>query len=76
MTKIIEDLDKKIQKSLERKHETSINQILNIKNKLFPNNSLQERNDNFYNFYANNDQFIHELKEVLDPFDLIFNIID
>lgn len=75
VSKIIEELEKKIVKNLEKKNETSISQILNIKSKLFPNEGLQERSDNFLNFYINNQLFIDDLMQELSPFEIKFNII-
>lgn len=75
VSKIIEDLEKKILKTLEKKNETSIGQILNIRAKLFPNDGLQERSENFLNFYINNQNFVDELLNILAPFEFKFNII-
>jgi len=35
----------------KQKHETAINQIRSLKDKLFPDNGLQERKENFLNFF-------------------------
>ena len=55
----------------KEKHDISINQINKIKNKLFPNNVLQERTDNFIAFYLNHgNKFIETLiKEMLKNFE-------
>jgi bacillithiol synthase len=45
-------LEKKMVRAEKRKFESEINQLTKIKNSLFPNNSLQERNDNFSLLYA------------------------
>jgi bacillithiol biosynthesis cysteine-adding enzyme BshC len=75
MTKILDDFEKKVQKALERKNETAINQVMNIKTKLFPNDGLQERHDNFFSFYVINQEIIQVLVDDLDPFDFIFNVL-
>ena len=70
-TKIIkglEGLEKRIQKAEKQKHSVKLNQIESIKQKLFPNNGLQERTDNFMSFYLRYGQgFIDLLLEHQDP---------
>ncbi len=73
--KNLDNIEKRLRKSEERKHETALKQIEGIKDKLFPGGGLQERHDNFLNFYLNNPNFINELLEKFDPFDLRFNIL-
>ena len=52
----------------KQKHEIALNQIRKLKEKLFPNNGLQERYDNFLNFYTRyGHDFISTLIEVLNP---------
>jgi bacillithiol biosynthesis cysteine-adding enzyme BshC len=75
MTKGIDELEKRIIKALERKNETTINQVMNIKAKLFPNDVLQERVDNVFNFLRNNPDLINSLVSDLDPFDFSMNLI-
>ncbi|MES2796156.1 MAG: bacillithiol biosynthesis cysteine-adding enzyme BshC [Bacteroidota bacterium] len=71
----IESLEKRIKKAEERTFETAINQLIGVKNKLFPNGSPQERSDNFLNFYLNNPEFINQLIESFDPLDFRFNVL-
>ena len=68
-------LEKRIIKAQEKKHEQQIKQILNLKEKLFPNGGLQERHDNFLNFYINDDTFIGKLIGTFNPFDYNFNVL-
>ena len=66
----IENLEKKVMRNLKTKNETAIVQIEKIKHKLFPNDSLQERYENFIPFYlTRGSNFISDLKENLHPFD-------
>ncbi len=74
--KSLDNIAKRLRKAEENKQEIEINQIENVLSKLFPNGSLQERHDNFLNFYLNNPQFIEELKSVFDPLDFKFNVIN
>ncbi len=71
----IQNLEKRLKKQEEKKFETGISQIEGIKSKLFPGGGLQERSDNFLNFYQNDPEFINKVKAVFDPLDFSFNII-
>jgi uncharacterized protein YllA (UPF0747 family) len=67
--KVLEQLEGRLVRAEKQKHETGINQIRNLKEKLFPGNGLQERTDNFLNFYMKyGEGFGEALKEVIDPF--------
>lgn len=72
--KIVNNIEKKIKKAEENKYQTQIDQIENIKSKLFPEGLLQERKDNFLNFYINDPEFLKVLIDHFDPFDLRFTI--
>ncbi|MBW8051708.1 MAG: bacillithiol biosynthesis cysteine-adding enzyme BshC [Cytophagales bacterium] len=72
--KITENIEKKIKKAEENKYQTQLNQIENIKSKLYPEGVLQERKDNFLNFYINNPDFLKILARHFDPFDFRFMI--
>jgi len=73
--KSLENIGKRIRKSEEKKLEIELNQLENLKIKLFPDNNLQERHDNFLNFYINNPHFIEDIKNVFEPLDFRFNIV-
>ncbi len=75
MLKSLENLEKRTQKAQERTQETQILQVLTLKEKFFPNGSLQERTENFLNFYLNNPNFIADLMELFEPFDNEFNVL-
>ncbi len=71
-----EKLKKKLLKSEKKKHEYALNQITQLKAKLFPNNILQERYDNFIPFYLKHgDNFIEILHKELNPLDPKFVIL-
>ncbi len=65
----------KIQKAKEKKHEGYFNQVKNIKDKLFPNGGLQERSENIFTYYFNNQNIISEMKNKLKPFVQEFQIL-
>ena len=71
-----EKLERKLLKSEKKRHKDSLNQITQLKAKLFPNNSLQERYDNFIPFYLKHgDNFIEILQKELSPLDAKFVIL-
>lgn len=74
--KAIEKLEDRLRKAEKARFETSINQIKGIKDKLFPERSLQERYDNFIPFYLQyGKDFIQTLKDNLHPLEEGFTIL-
>jgi len=69
-------LEKKLAKARDSKHEQTFKQLENLKDKLFPNGSLQERHDNLLSYQTNHPDFIPALVEAFDPFDLKFTILE
>jgi bacillithiol synthase len=64
MIKHIESIEAKLKKALKQKEEISVNQIHNLKGKLFPANNLQERTENFFQVIAT------------DGFEIMDNVMD
>jgi uncharacterized protein YllA (UPF0747 family) len=52
LNKKLVGVEKKLMRAEKKKFETLQNKLQKVKNQLFPNNSLQERQDNFMYFYA------------------------
>ena len=74
--KSIEQLESRVVRAEKQKHEVAINQIRSLKEKLFPNNGLQERHDNFLNFYLKyGTRFFEILYQELDPLEKGFVVI-
>ena len=48
----LENLEKRLLKAQKRKHQDELNRIISLQNEFFPNGSLQERNDNFAEFFV------------------------
>lgn len=71
----LENLEKRLKKAEERNQETEVNQLLGVKQKLFPNGVPQERAENFLNFYLNNPEFLNQVAEAFDPLDFSFNVL-
>ena len=74
--KLIESLDKKMMRAEKRKHQTSLNQIDGLKNKLFPSGVLQERVLNIAPLYVvHGDAFIEALLDTFKPLDQKFTVL-
>ncbi len=74
-TKGVEKIEKKMLKAEKRLHQEKLRQIETVKDALFPNGKLQERTDNFLNFYQKDPSFVTRMVDMLDPFDFSFNVI-
>lgn len=76
MIKVVEHIEQRIKRALKKNEETSVNQLKNLKAKLFPNHGLQERHDNFIQFYLTlGPTFMDILKEVCNPMKSDFIVI-
>ena len=72
----LQKIEKKMIRAEKRLHEDRFRQIESVKNDLFPNGSLQERTDNFLNFYQEDPMFIKKLLQSFDPLDFRFNVLN
>lgn len=73
--KSLEKIEHKLLRSEKRFQSDKLRQVETLKDTLFPNGSLQERTDNFLNFYLTDPQFIQKLITHFDPFDFRFSIL-
>ena len=72
----IEHLEKRLFKAQKRKLVDVLNRIIQLQNELFPNQSLQERQTNFSEFYLENgEDLIPALIEKLQPLEQSFEIV-
>lgn len=72
----LENLEKRLLKAQKRKHAEELERITDLQNELFPNRSLQERQNNFSEFYLENGgSLIEKLLSELKPLEKEFNII-
>lgn len=71
----LEKIERKFLRAEKRLHADKLRQIESVKDALFPGGSLQERTDNFLNFYQKDAAFIDKLLECFDPFDYRFNVL-
>ncbi len=76
--KQIEGLKAQLEKSVKNKHEKGLKTIEQIKDKLFPNEGLQERSANFFQFCPDGKykQKLHNLMEVIQPFSSNFLVVE
>jgi bacillithiol biosynthesis cysteine-adding enzyme BshC len=65
--KQLEDIEKKLRKVEERKHEEAIKSVLTIREKILPNGKLQERQESVFTFLVNDADLIQKLYRSLDP---------
>ncbi|NQZ74960.1 MAG: bacillithiol biosynthesis cysteine-adding enzyme BshC [Ekhidna sp.] len=65
----IRKAEKKMLRSEKRAHEDRRRQIESVNAHLFPGGSLQERKDNFLNFYLKDPSFIKRLLSTFDAFE-------
>ncbi len=72
--KLLEGVIKRIRKAEEKKHETGLNQVLNLRQKLMPDGGLQERKENILNFLVNSPGIMYALTD-LQGFDFSFRVI-
>ncbi|HAT75779.1 MAG TPA: bacillithiol biosynthesis cysteine-adding enzyme BshC, partial [Flavobacterium sp.] len=75
-TKGLENLQKRLLKAQKRNYSETLERITTLQNELFPNQSLQERQANFSEFYLEiGESFIPQLCNELKPLENNFNII-
>ena len=72
----LENLERRLLKAQKRKLAETLERIMTLQNELFPNNSLQERQVNFSEFYVEYDNnFIKKLLATLHPLGSTFDVI-
>jgi uncharacterized protein YllA (UPF0747 family) len=64
----LEALEGRILKAEKRKQEDSINQIKALQQIIAPDNSWQERIENFIPFYLKDPNYIQHIVDIADPF--------
>jgi bacillithiol biosynthesis cysteine-adding enzyme BshC len=73
----LKNIESKLVRSEKQKQETSINQIRKLKDKFFPDGSLQERYDTLTPYYLKSGkQLIADLKTAFDPLDYKMLVIE
>ena len=73
----LKKLEKRLLKAEKKKNKELVDRIVKIQNELLPNQSLEERQRNFSEYYLKyGEYFIQELKSNLNPLDLKFTILE
>ncbi|MFA7274463.1 MAG: bacillithiol biosynthesis cysteine-adding enzyme BshC [Crocinitomicaceae bacterium] len=77
MSKQLDNLEQKLIRAEKSNYEKVLNQMDQIKEKLFPNGGLQERSSNFFSFCADGDVQTHlaKIKAGIDPFEKDFVVL-
>lgn len=73
--KSLEKIETKLLRAEKRFQSDKLQQVGAVKDSLFPGGGLQERTDNFLNFYLQDPKFISTLIQHFDPFDFQFNVL-
>ena len=74
--KSIDQMESRMKRAIKSQQEVQVNKIGKMKDKLFPNNGLQERFDNFMPHYMDiGESFFDDLVEHLDPMDRRFVVM-
>src|SRR5690606_39973223 len=64
----LENLEKRLLKANKKYFAEQLSHIITLQNELFPNHSLQERQNNFAEYYSvYGNQFLEKLFEELEP---------
>jgi bacillithiol biosynthesis cysteine-adding enzyme BshC len=72
----LDNLEKRLLKAQKRKLKAVVDRITELQNELFPNQSLEERERNFSEYYlSQGDQLINGLIDNLDPLKLEFSVL-
>jgi len=73
----LDNLEKRLLRAEKRRQHNLVTRITELKTQLFPNDSLEERQRNFSEYYLEyGNAFIDALKESLNPLDLEFTILE
>lgn len=78
LQKQIEHIQAKLIKQQKTKFDGAMKQLEDVKEKLFPQNGVQERKDNFFSFCASGDvfPFLDLLKDAIDPLEKDLIVIE
>lgn len=75
--KQFDQLGSRLIRAEKQLHDTSLKRIQKLKEKLFPENGLQERHDNFLSIFTQyGDQWITSMIQLCDPFEEKFTVVE
>ena len=74
--KSLDNISRRLLKSEKTKHDDSMVRIEKLRDQLFPGNVPQERKENFMSQYSKHgSNWLHDLVDILDPFEKRFYLI-
>ncbi|MFN3754912.1 bacillithiol biosynthesis cysteine-adding enzyme BshC [Flavobacterium sp.] len=72
----LENLEKRLLKAEKKIHSEKLERIIQLQNELFPNQSLQERRNNFSEFYLETgEELLQKILDELHPLEQNFSVI-
>ncbi|MTI22891.1 bacillithiol biosynthesis cysteine-adding enzyme BshC [Fulvivirga sp. RKSG066] len=71
----LDAIQKKFIRAEKKNQADRMRQVEDILENLLPNGTLQERTDNFLNFFMANPSFVDQLIDYFEPFDFRFNVL-
>ena len=75
--KQFEQLGSRLLRTEKQQQDTQLKKIQRVREKLFPENGLQERHENFLSYYANEGPaWIVSMVEICDPFKEQFILVE
>jgi bacillithiol biosynthesis cysteine-adding enzyme BshC len=76
-TKAFEQLGSRLLRAEKHQQEAQLHRIQKVRERLFPNNGLQERHENFLSFYTQyGPEWIEKLIPLCDPLDNRFRLLE
>ncbi len=73
----LENLEKKVTKAEKNKQDVAINHLKSVRQKFMPNNTFQERYENFIYYYSKyGNSFFKDLYNAIQPFEANLNILN
>lgn len=76
LSKMVDHVEQKVIRVLKQQEDQKIQQIKNVKHKLFPNNGLQERIENMFQYYITENVDIADLLyQTMNPLEKEFKVL-
>lgn len=73
----LDKIEKRLMKAQKEREDFAVGKINSVFDRLFPENGLQERHANYFEFYEKyGEEFLSTLLETLDPLDFEFTLIE
>lgn len=76
MEKSAEGMEKRIRKAAEHKEEQKVKTMQQVREKLFPNEGLQERSEGWTTWLATDPDWLHKVYTCLEPLEFGFGVLE